>query len=202
MKDVVLDAGNWFQDYYGEVINLDKVHDLNICMHTIALSLANTARFNGVTQSFYSVAQHSTIMSYWAEDLYEGSNEELAKAALMHDCAEFLIGDIISPLKRSLPMVHDIEAVVAKKIFDAHGVDFALWGSEEMKELDWILYNTETRDLRPFARVEDESACIPKSEVIINPQMPPAAFGNFKLRYERLFPNTPEGVTPIGAYGA
>lgn len=201
MKDVHLEADDWFQGYYGEIIKLSELDNLKICMHTIALSMANSARYNGATQSFYSVGQHSTIMSYWAEDLYEGSNEELAKAALLHDCSEFLIGEIITPVKRQMPAAYAIESVVARKIFEAHGVDFSLWESEEMKELDWILYNTETRDLRPFCRVEDESACIPRSEVTINPQMPPTAFANFKMRYERLFPNIPEGVTPIGVYG-
>jgi hypothetical protein len=198
-----MDATNFIpdgilQDYYGSKISLDNLDRLEICMHSIALSMANSARFNGMTQSFYSVAQHSTIMSYLVEDMYEGHNLELAKAALLHDCSEYLIGDIVNPVKKRLGGVYDIEEKVARRIFEAHNVDFNLWGSEELKELDWILYNTETRDLRPYCILEDPSVCIDPSEVIINPQMPPAAFENYKMRYNRLFKDS---EFTIGNYG-
>ena len=63
----------------------------------IALALANQCRFGGHCRPFYSVAQHSVIVSELVEQ--RGGDVEDVFAALMHDAAEAYLGDMPHPLK-------------------------------------------------------------------------------------------------------
>jgi 5'-deoxynucleotidase YfbR-like HD superfamily hydrolase len=68
----------------------------------IARALANQCRFGGHCRSFYSVAQHSVIVSQLVEE--RGGDAEDAFAALMHDAAEAYLGDMPHPLKHRSPL--------------------------------------------------------------------------------------------------
>jgi uncharacterized protein len=63
----------------------------------IARALANQCRFGGHCRVFYSVAQHSVIVSELVES--RGGDTEDAFAALMHDATEAYLGDMPHPLK-------------------------------------------------------------------------------------------------------
>jgi 5'-deoxynucleotidase YfbR-like HD superfamily hydrolase len=63
----------------------------------IARALANQCRFGGHSRVFYSVAQHSVIVSQLVEE--RGGDAEDAFAALMHDATEAYLGDMPHPLK-------------------------------------------------------------------------------------------------------
>lgn len=84
----------------------------------IAHHLANTGRWAGATRSFYSVAQHSVLLTYIVPP-------ELAQWALMHDAAEAYIGDITRPLKSLLrPTIQRIEVGLMSAICTAFGLTF------------------------------------------------------------------------------
>jgi hypothetical protein len=63
----------------------------------IARALANQCRFGGHARVFYSVAQHSVIVSELVGQ--RGGGVEDAFAALMHDATEAYLGDMPHPLK-------------------------------------------------------------------------------------------------------
>ena len=63
----------------------------------IAHALANQCRFGGHSRAFYSVAQHSVIVSRLVEE--RGGDAEDCFAALMHDATEAYLGDMPHPIK-------------------------------------------------------------------------------------------------------
>ena len=68
----------------------------------IARALANQCRFGGHCRVFYSVAQHSVIVSRLVEE--GGGDVEDTFAALMHDATEAYLGDMPHPLKHRSPL--------------------------------------------------------------------------------------------------
>ena len=68
----------------------------------IARALANVCRFGGHTRAFYSVAQHSVIVSELVEA--RGGDVEDVFAALMHDATEAYLGDMPHPIKHRSPL--------------------------------------------------------------------------------------------------
>src|SRR5919108_4617314 len=68
----------------------------------IARALANQCRFGGHSRVFYSVAQHSVLVSQLVEQ--RGGDVEDAFAALMHDATEAYLGDMPHPLKHRSPL--------------------------------------------------------------------------------------------------
>src|SRR3954452_7535501 len=89
--------GPYLQTISGRFVNpLDPDLD-QIDIGDITRALANTCRFGGHCRSFYSVAQHSVIVSELVEQ--RGGDPEDVFAALMHDAAEAYLGDMPHPVK-------------------------------------------------------------------------------------------------------
>jgi 5'-deoxynucleotidase YfbR-like HD superfamily hydrolase len=108
----------------------------------IAHGLAYQSRFNGQTSEFYSIAQHSLIVSSIV-------SPRLKLAALLHDASEAYLGDMIKPLKIIIDEFNRIEEKVAKLIFSEFNIptfDYTL-----VKNADLITLATEIRDLIPHS---------------------------------------------------
>lgn len=69
---------------------------------TDLLALRNVCRWGGHTIEHYSVVQHSVLVARLVEPCYFWH-------ALLHDAPEAYIGDIPTPLKRTLHQLHEIE---------------------------------------------------------------------------------------------
>lgn len=111
-----------------------------VCIEDIAHGLAYQCRFNGQTGEFYSVAQHSLLVSSLVPT-------DLRLAALLHDAAEAYLGDMVKPLKVLLPAFAAIEDQVGAIIAAAFQVDFSDYAP--IKRADLIALATEKRDLMP-----------------------------------------------------
>lgn len=149
-----------------------------ICIEDIACGLSNTCRFNGQIGQFYSVAQHSLLVSFLVP-------EQDALVGLMHDAAEAYIGDMVKPLKQLCPDFQFIEERVEAAIFSKFGLPLPLPPS--VKHADLCLLNTEKRDLTSAARDQwGALADYPPLDDIIWPADPETAREQFLLRWEKL----------------
>ena len=88
----------------GRRLDLLNPAPVDIEISDIAHGLSFVARWNGQTAGEfpYSVAEHSLLVEKILVLLNPRTNAELRLAALLHDAAEYVIGDLISPVKNAL----------------------------------------------------------------------------------------------------
>ena len=88
----------------GRRLDLLDPTPLDIEITDIAHGLAFVARWNGQTQGDwpYSVAEHSLLVEDILGRLNPGIETRWRLAALLHDAPEYVIGDMISPVKAAL----------------------------------------------------------------------------------------------------
>ena len=88
----------------GRRLDLLDPSPMDIEIADIAHGLARVARWNGQTvgSEAFSVAQHSVVVEEIAAHLQPGLEPRWRLAALLHDAAEYVIGDMISPFKVAL----------------------------------------------------------------------------------------------------
>jgi hypothetical protein len=94
--------GPYLQTVSGRWVNPFDPDPSQLDAGDIARALANQCRFGGHSRVFYSVAQHSVIVSRLVEE--RGGDVEDVFAALMHDATEAYLGDMPHPLKHRSPL--------------------------------------------------------------------------------------------------
>jgi len=127
--------------FSGRYIDLSNPQPESFVIEDIARGLANTCRFGGQCNGFYSVAQHSVLVSHLVP-------REHQMAALLHDGAEAILTDVATPLKAMLPDFKVIEKRIEAAIFKRFGLLFPMHSS--IKQADLKALATERRDLTPW----------------------------------------------------
>ena len=94
--------GPYLQTVSGRWVNPFDPDPEQLDAGDIARALANQCRFGGHSRVFYSVAQHSVIVSELVEQ--RGGDAEDVFAALMHDASEAYLGDMPHPIKHRSPL--------------------------------------------------------------------------------------------------
>lgn len=143
----------------------------------VARSLAYQPRWAGATREFYSVAEHSVMVSRLVPQAF-------ALDGLCHDLDEAIIGDIASCVKVLIgrdylkARLDPIKQALAKRFgFRLDGV--------EVKCADLVCMATELRDLLPPAWMDFGHLPAPHSDKIV-PIGPERAYSLFLDRYEEL----------------
>jgi 5'-nucleotidase len=94
----------WQRMLSGRRLDLLDPSPLDIEIEDIARGLSFQARWNGQTMGEfpYSVAEHSLLVAEIFHTLYPKAAVKWRLAALLHDAPEFVIGDMISPVKAAV----------------------------------------------------------------------------------------------------
>jgi 5'-deoxynucleotidase YfbR-like HD superfamily hydrolase len=91
----------WQRMLSGRRLDLLDPSPLDVEISDIAHGLARVARWNGQTfgDHAFSVAQHSILVADIFRRIEKNASPEAHLAAFLHDAAEYVIGDMISPFK-------------------------------------------------------------------------------------------------------
>ena len=112
----------------------------DIVIADIAHALSQECRFNGHTKNFYSVAEHSLLVSQFCDP-------EDALWGLLHDASEAYLRDLPSPVKyhKDLLPYRDAEEKVMKEICKKYGLPVDC--PKSVKEADHRVFVSEGREL-------------------------------------------------------
>ena len=94
----------WQRMLSGRRLDLLDPTPMDIEIEDIAHGLAFVARWNGQTKGdfAYSVAEHSLLVEGLFTRMQDTPNPKWQMAALLHDAPEYVIGDMISPVKAAV----------------------------------------------------------------------------------------------------
>ena len=169
-------SGRWVNPFDPDPDQLDA--------DDIARALANQCRFGGHSRSFYSVAQHSVIVSQLVEQ--RGGDVEDAFAALMHDATEAYLGDMPHPLKHRSPLgaafkaaEDDLERAIRARFSIKPDVP-------EVKRADRALLATERRAFSAETWHWPELDGVEPLDIELRPWSPDEAAQAFSERYAEL----------------
>ena len=118
---------SWQRMLSGRRLDLLNPSPLDIEIEDIARGISRVARWNGQTSGEYplSVAQHSVIVAELLKSYHENIEIKWQLAALLHDAAEYIISDMITPLKSFLGEEY---IQLEEKIQSAINIRFSLPG--------------------------------------------------------------------------
>lgn len=131
---------DWIQTHSGRRFNPLNPNPDAIVIQDIAHSLSMMCRFTGHCKKFYSVAQHSVLVSYICDS-------KDAMWGLLHDASEAYLVDVPRPLKRSgqFEAYKKFEAKMQEAVCKRFGLP--LTEPASVKKADAQLLVTEARDL-------------------------------------------------------
>ena len=149
----------WQRMLSGRRLDLLDPAAIDIEVEDIAHGLAFLARWNGQTIGDfpYSVAEHSLLVEKIFKRLNPRSNPEQMLIALLHDAPEYVIGDMISPVKASVGLGYD---ELDKRLAAAIHIRFGLSAitpkvlKKKIKKADRISAWLEATQLAGFSNSE------------------------------------------------
>lgn len=109
----------WQRMLSGRRLDLLDPSPFDVEIEDIAHGLSRVARWNGQTSGewAYSVAQHSVLVERIAGLLDRDLAQRWRLATLLHDAAEYVIGDMITPFKSVIgPDYKTVEAALMRAV--------------------------------------------------------------------------------------
>jgi hypothetical protein len=140
------DGETTIRTYTGRYVHPLDPRPPEIDIKDIAHALSNQCRFGGHTRWFYSVAQHSCLVS--VEVFRATKDRRLALWGLLHDASEAYLVDLPKPLKAH-PMFGNGYRAAEWRLMKTICHEFFLDPVEPaiVKHFDRVLVCTEARDL-------------------------------------------------------
>ncbi len=115
----------WQRMLSGRRLNIFNPSPVDIEIDDIAHGLSFLARWNGQTIGNFpfSVAQHSILVERLFSINFPGIEKKWKMASLLHDAAEYVISDMISPLKNHLGSSYDnLDSLLTRAIHIRFGI--------------------------------------------------------------------------------
>lgn len=165
----------------GKIIQFSAPDPADIDIKDIAHALSMLCRFSGNCIKFYSVAQHSVLVSEYLED--ETGDLGWAMWGLLHDAPEAYLGDLISPLKYEMPGYLKVEDIFMEAIKEAFNLSSE--PPQILRKVDQILLKTESRDLLTNTKLA-QTVDYPPLKKVISPLTQVQAKKAFLKRYREL----------------
>lgn len=169
--------GDWIQTFTGKQYWPIDPRVEDVCIEDIAHALSLMCRFGGHCKRFYSVAEHSVLVSQCVPD-------EHRLQALLHDAAEAYCVDIPRPLKRFLQgyaAIEDRNWIVISAVFH---VPYALYST--VKEADTTVLYAEAKQIMSIPVNPWKLENIPAACVDVIGLTPTAAKALFLDRFKEL----------------
>ena len=151
------------------------VDDIDIM--DIAHALANKCRFTGHCKRFYSIAQHSVLVSQLVSDIY-------ALEGLLHDAAEAYMPDLAYPLRGGFCNWEEIEnrvhTAIAKRfrLIHPYPVEVNIVDRKIVRDEAWSLMHSQGKDwpgsrekfgmrVRPWSAEESKERFVEQFQTIL-----------------------------------
>jgi hypothetical protein len=117
--------GSWLATASGGMWSIENPQEDQVQLRDIAAGLSRTCRYAGQISEeaeFYSVAEHSVIMTSWAHRMGRVRTRSEALLYLLHDGSEAYFGDMPTPLKALIPDFRRLEDRAQNVIYRAFGI--------------------------------------------------------------------------------
>ena len=158
----------------GRRLDLLDPSPFDIEIADIAHGLARVARWNGQTSGdhAFSVAEHSVVVEHLFSRLNPRAPKAHKLAALLHDGAEYVIGDMISPFKTALGLDYkDFEERIETAIHLRFGLPAKMPASlkKKIKLCDIYCAYFEATQIAGFSEAEaDQFFTRPPGDIRLN----------------------------------
>jgi 5'-deoxynucleotidase YfbR-like HD superfamily hydrolase len=149
----------WQRMLSGRRLDLLDPTPVDIEIEDIAHGLAFVARWNGQTRGdhAYSVAEHSLLVETLFTRMTPGIAAKWQLAALLHDAPEYVIGDMISPVKSAVgPGYEELDARLTAAIHIRFGLPATIPAliKKQIKQADRISAWMEAVEIAGFSKAE------------------------------------------------
>lgn len=179
------DEDRWVMTYSGRKFYPFAPKASDVCLLDVAHHLACISRHGGACRRPYSVAEHSVLVSRFV-------HPAIAQEGLLHDCAEFITGDMVAPIKHSKRMIEfrAMSLRIESAVFEAFGVRSNERTRRAIKSVERRLMVDEVRALmaRPSEYVATKLHGVERLGAIVEGWDWCRARREFIYRFEQLFP--------------
>lgn len=149
----------WQRMLSGRRLDLLDPTPIDIEIDDIAHGLAFVARWNGQTRGdfAYSVAEHSLLVEALFRRIDPAASAKWCLAALLHDAPEYVIGDMISPVKAAVgPGYSELDDRLTRAVHLRFGLPASIpqQVKRKIKKADKISAWLEATQIAGFASAE------------------------------------------------
>ena len=149
----------WQRMLSGRRLDLLDPTPVDIEVEDIAHGLAFVARWNGQTKGdfAYSVAEHSLLVETLFTRMQPSASVKWRLAALLHDAPEYVIGDMISPVKAAVGSGYgELDDRLTAAIHIRFGLPAAIPATikKQIKKADNISARLEAEQIAGFTSAE------------------------------------------------